>query len=599
MAGPPVRPARSTRTARWRRAWAPRSSWPPVPQFLRLREPGQGHGAVPGGVLPDLRHGGELAGCRAVAVPAAGRRGASTSTPSTPADAERALLLWSNSPSNPTGGLDRPGAGGGLGPGARDPGVLRRVLRRVHLGRPAPLHPPARRRRRGGGALPLQAVEPGRGAGRLLRRRPGAGRVPPRRPPARRADGARPGPGGRRRSPSTTTRHVEAQRERYRERLAFLAGVLWRLGCRWTLPEGGFYLWVPVPSGLARRVGAWPRRWPTAAGILVSPAISTARTGAAHVRVAVVQPLERLELVAERLGASGEGRRLEAASGWTRLPPGRPPPRRSHRPEGDVATPIHADRAVELWDRAPSCRRRRGRARVVTAAIELLDTGQARVAEVDPTTDEVVVHEWLKKRSSCCSAAGHGDGRARAVRVRRQAPAQARLRRGAGVRAVPGPRPAGARSSAAGWCCMPSYVNIGARVGAGSMVDTWATVGSCAQIGERVHLSGGVGIGGVLEPPNAVPVIVEDDAIDREPVHGHRGRPGRQGAVLGAGTILDPSIPVIDAETGEEIARGRVPPWSSPSGPAAGASSPAGSSSCPACWCSASQPRASATTRRS
>jgi 2,3,4,5-tetrahydropyridine-2-carboxylate N-succinyltransferase len=93
------------------------------------------------------------------------------------------------------------------------------------------------------------------------------------------------------------------------------------------------------------------------------------------------------------------------------------------------------------------------------------------------------------------------------------------------------------------------------------MVDTWATVGSCAQVGARVHLAGGVGIGGVLEPPNAVPVVVEDDAFvgSRSMVTGG-ARVGR-GAVLGAGSFLDPSIPVVDAETGEEISRGVVPPW--------------------------------------
>ena len=114
---------------------------------------------------------------------------------------------------------------------------------------------------------------------------------------------------------------------------------------------------------------------------------------------------------------------------------------------------------------------------------------------------------------------------------------------------------------------MPSYVNIGARVGAGTMVDTWATVGSCAQIGDRVHLSGGVGIGGVLEPAQAAPVVIEDDAFDRQPVHGHPGRPGRPGAVLGEGTILNPSIPVIDADTGDELSRGTCPRGRWPSRP--------------------------------
>src|SRR2546422_4364187 len=93
------------------------------------------------------------------------------------------------------------------------------------------------------------------------------------------------------------------------------------------------------------------------------------------------------------------------------------------------------------------------------------------------------------------------------------------------------------------------------------MVDTWATVGSCAQVGRGVHLSGGVGIGGVLEPPQAAPVIIEDDAfIGSRSMVTEGARVGR-GAMLGAGVILNPSIPVIDAETGDEVAPGLVPPW--------------------------------------
>jgi 2,3,4,5-tetrahydropyridine-2-carboxylate N-succinyltransferase len=108
---------------------------------------------------------------------------------------------------------------------------------------------------------------------------------------------------------------------------------------------------------------------------------------------------------------------------------------------------------------------------------------------------------------------------------------------------------------------MPSYVNIGARVGARSMVDTWATVATCAQIGSDVHLSGGVGIGGVLEPPQAAPVIIEDEAfIGSRSMVTEGARVGR-GAVVGAGVVLNPSIPVIDGETGDEVARGVVPPW--------------------------------------
>jgi 2,3,4,5-tetrahydropyridine-2,6-dicarboxylate N-succinyltransferase len=129
------------------------------------------------------------------------------------------------------------------------------------------------------------------------------------------------------------------------------------------------------------------------------------------------------------------------------------------------------------------------------------------------------------------------------------------------VRVVPGASARWGSFLDRGVVLMPSYVNIGARVGAGTMVDTWATVGSCAQIGARVHLSGGVGIGGVLEPPNAVPVVIEDDAMIGSRSMITQGARVGAGSVLGEGTILNPSIPVIDAETGEEIGRGVVPAW--------------------------------------
>lgn len=195
----------------------------------------------------------------------------------------------------------------------------------------------------------------------------------------------------------------------------------------------------------------------------------------------------------------------------------------------------------------------------VEAAIELLDRGEARVAEV--IDDVVVVHEWLKQailllfRLSEIDTIELGPFEyADKLPLKRDYEA-------AGVRVVPG---ASARRGAfldRGVILMPSYVNIGARVGARSMVDTWATVGSCAQIGAGVHLSGGVGIGGVLEPPQAAPVIVEDDAlIGSRSMITQGARVGR-GAVLGEGVILNPGIPVIESQTGEEVGRGVVPPY--------------------------------------
>jgi 2,3,4,5-tetrahydropyridine-2-carboxylate N-succinyltransferase len=108
---------------------------------------------------------------------------------------------------------------------------------------------------------------------------------------------------------------------------------------------------------------------------------------------------------------------------------------------------------------------------------------------------------------------------------------------------------------------MPSYTNIGAYVGDNTMIDTWATVGSCAQIGRNVHLSGGVGIGGVLEPPNAVPVMIGDDCLIGSRCIVAEGARVGDGVVLGAGAVLTGSIPVIDAATGEELGRGVVPAW--------------------------------------
>ena len=214
----------------------------------------------------------------------------------------------------------------------------------------------------------------------------------------------------------------------------------------------------------------------------------------------------------------------------------------------------------ELWDRRAELAAGDPEATaVVHQAITLLDTGEARIAEVDAGSGEVVVHQWLKQavlllfRLSSMETIELGP-----FEYADKIP----LKRGfaaAGVRVVPGASARWGSFLDRGVTMMPSYVNIGARVGADSMVDTWATVGSCAQIGANVHLSGGVGIGGVLEPPQAAPVIVEDDAFIGSRCIVVEGARVRRGAKLGAGVILSSSIPVIDAETGEEISRGDVP----------------------------------------
>jgi 2,3,4,5-tetrahydropyridine-2,6-dicarboxylate N-succinyltransferase len=198
---------------------------------------------------------------------------------------------------------------------------------------------------------------------------------------------------------------------------------------------------------------------------------------------------------------------------------------------------------------------------VLLEAVGLLDRGEARVAELDAVTDEVVVHEWLKRailllfRQSRMDTVEVGPFEF-ADKIPLKGGYEA-----AGVRVVPGASARWGSFLDRGVVLMPSYVNIGARVGARTMVDTWATVGSCAQIGADVHLSGGVGIGGVLEPPQAAPVMVGDGAYVGSRCMVVEGARVGEGAVLGAGVILSGTIPVIDAESGEELSRGVVPPW--------------------------------------
>jgi 2,3,4,5-tetrahydropyridine-2-carboxylate N-succinyltransferase len=215
----------------------------------------------------------------------------------------------------------------------------------------------------------------------------------------------------------------------------------------------------------------------------------------------------------------------------------------------------------ELWERRSELAVADGDALpVAREAIDLLDRGEARVAEIDGKGN-VVVHEWLKQAILIyfkCSAMQTTE--LGPFEYADKVPLKHEYEE-AGVRVVPGASARWGSFLDRGVVMMPSYVNIGARVGANSMVDTWATVGSCAQIGANVHLSGGVGIGGVLEPPQAAPVIVEDDAMIGSRSMIVEGARVGQGAFVGAGVILAKSMPVIDVETGEEISRGSVPPW--------------------------------------
>jgi len=215
----------------------------------------------------------------------------------------------------------------------------------------------------------------------------------------------------------------------------------------------------------------------------------------------------------------------------------------------------------EVWQRRASLTPGDVAARdLVVAAVDLIDSGTARVAWPDPGSGEIVVDERAKRaillafRLLPMVHSQVGD-----FRYHDRVPLTTRLD---GVRAVAGSIVRWGAYVAPGAVLMPSFVNIGAYVGSGTMVDTWATVGSCAQIGKNVHLAGGVGIGGVLEPPNAVPVVIEDDAFIMSRCMVVEGARVRTGAVLGAGTILTKSTHVIDVQTGSELPRGEVPAWS-------------------------------------
>ncbi|MCB1876497.1 MAG: 2,3,4,5-tetrahydropyridine-2,6-dicarboxylate N-succinyltransferase [Chromatiales bacterium] len=198
----------------------------------------------------------------------------------------------------------------------------------------------------------------------------------------------------------------------------------------------------------------------------------------------------------------------------------------------------------------------------VLEAIDLLDKGQVRVAE--KKDGQWVVNEWLKKavllyfRIEDNGLIKDGYTHYFDKVPPKFAGYESRDFRDSGVRVVP---PAAARKGsyiAPSTVLMPSYVNIGAYVDSGTMVDTWATVGSCAQIGKNVHLSGGVGIGGVLEPVQAAPTIIEDNCFIGARSEVVEGVIVEEGSVISMGVYIGQSTRIYDRETGE-ILYGRIP----------------------------------------
>ena len=209
----------------------------------------------------------------------------------------------------------------------------------------------------------------------------------------------------------------------------------------------------------------------------------------------------------------------------------------------------------------------------VETALNLLDTGQVRVAEISDSGDWVV-NQWAKKavllsfrlndneiipfqKSGTYASRVHGWDKV-PLKFDDWLPKQFKE---AGFRAVPGAIVRHSAYIAPGVVLMPAFVNLGAYVDSGTMVDTWATVGSCAQIGKNVHISGGAGIGGVLEPLQAGPVIIEDNCFIGARAEVAEGVVVGEGSVLSMGVYIGASTKIVDRATGE-IHMGRVPPYS-------------------------------------
>src|ERR1044072_1232732 len=203
----------------------------------------------------------------------------------------------------------------------------------------------------------------------------------------------------------------------------------------------------------------------------------------------------------------------------------------------------------------------------VDSALDLLDKGEARVAE--KLNGKWQVNQWLKKAvllsfrlNDMGPIAGAAGGANWWDKVPSKFEGWGENRfRAAGFRAVPGCVVRRSAYIAPNVVLMPSFVNLGAYVGEGTMVDTWATVGSCAQIGKNCHISGGPGIGGVLEPLQAGPVIIEDNCFVGARSEVAEGVIVRTGAVLSMGVYLGASTRIVDRETGA-VTQGEVPPYS-------------------------------------
>ncbi|MCB8880270.1 2,3,4,5-tetrahydropyridine-2,6-dicarboxylate N-succinyltransferase [Acidisoma cellulosilytica] len=233
-----------------------------------------------------------------------------------------------------------------------------------------------------------------------------------------------------------------------------------------------------------------------------------------------------------------------------------------------LAAPELAPLIDALWDRRTeiSSKTRGADRDAVDAALALLESGEARVAE--PSASGWQVNQWLKKAVLLSfrlqdSVAVPGAGGAPVydkVPMKFEGWGDNRFA-DAGFRAVPGAIVRRSAFIARNVVLMPSFVNVGAYVGEGTMIDTWSTVGSCAQVGRNCHISGGVGLGGVLEPLQANPVVIEDDCFIGARSEVAEGFIVERGSVISMGVFLGASTKIIDRASGE-IFQGRVPAYS-------------------------------------
>ena len=203
----------------------------------------------------------------------------------------------------------------------------------------------------------------------------------------------------------------------------------------------------------------------------------------------------------------------------------------------------------------------------INETIKNLDSGKIRVAEKN--NNDWIINQWVKKsillyfRINDMKLISNSPGNSNwwdKIDSKFSDMGNEEFKN-AGFRAVPGSIVRKGSFVDSGCVLMPSFINIGAYVGSGTMVDTWATIGSCAQIGANCHISGGAGIGGVLEPLQANPVIIEDNCFIGARSEVAEGVIVREGSVLSMGVYLSASTPIVDRETGKVI-RGEVPPYS-------------------------------------